>query len=508
MTQIQQEIGTTPETPLDLVVVGGGINGAGVAADAAGRGLKVLLCEQKDFASATSSASSKLIHGGLRYLEHYEFRLVKEALQEREVLLKVAPHLVKPMRFILPHQPHLRPAWMIRTGLFLYDHLGKRETLPGSRGVKFNGSSALDDKIKQGFEYADCWVDDARLVIHNVLAAAEHGAIIKNGTSCISAKRENNLWCIELKDRHQQTQQVFCKGLINATGPWVVDFIKGATHTQSRYGIRLIKGSHIVVPKMYESDEAYILQNEDQRIIFVIPYLDNYSLIGTTDVEYNGNPRDIQISAQEVDYLISITNSHFKRHISPADIIYSYSGVRPLCDDESPNPSAITRDYTITVDDEDGKAPLLNIFGGKLTTYRKLANAAMENLRPYFPTMSEGWTAFTPMPGGQFTDGFEQFCETMYATYPWLEKSIVTRYCTNYGTRATILLNNVKQVEELGPYFGAGLYGKEVDYLITHEWANSLEDIIWRRTKAGIELTHNQLNYLRYYLEKNHDIAC
>jgi len=391
----------------DLIIVGGGINGAGIAADAAGRGLSVYLCEQKDFASATSSASSKLIHGGLRYLEHYEFRLVKEALKEREVLLEIAPHLVKPMRFILPHQPHLRPGWMIRSGLFLYDHLGKREKLQGSHKVKFRSESSLDDKIKKGFEYADCWVDDARLVITNLISAADNGAQVHNQTRCIDAKREDGLWHCTMESitkEGTQRYQVTAKALVNAAGPWVASFIKDQIETKSPYGIRLIKGSHIVVPRIHKGDEAFILQNEDQRIVFVIPYLDKYSLVGTTDVEYSGDPGQVTISSEEVDYLLSVTNKHFKRQLTPADLIWTYSGVRPLCDDESNNPSAITRDYTLAMTEPES-APLLSVFGGKITTYRKLAEAALEKLKPYFPEMGKAWTKHKALPGGNFPHG-------------------------------------------------------------------------------------------------------
>ncbi|WP_163832899.1 glycerol-3-phosphate dehydrogenase [Spartinivicinus ruber] len=500
-------VGNSPTNPIDLIIIGGGINGAGIAADAAGRGLKVLICEQQDFASATSSASSKLIHGGLRYLEHYEFRLVKEALQEREVLLKIAPHLVKPMRFVLPHQPHLRPAWMIRTGLFLYDHLGKRESLEASRGVRFDEDSALDEKIKQGFEYADCWVDDARLVISNIISAYQHGADIRNRTSFVEAFRENGYWKVVL--RNELTQKLtthYCNGIVNAAGPWVANVLQNNIHTQSPYKIRLIKGSHIVVPKLHEGSEAYILQNNDQRIVFVIPYLNDFSLIGTTDVEYQGDPRQVKISATEVDYLINIINSHFKQHISEADIVYSYAGVRPLCDDESNDPSAITRDYTLTLSNQDNKAPLLSVFGGKITTYRKLAEAALAKLTPYITNMGEPWTQNTPLPGGDLTEGISGLQKQLQQNFPWLEEKMINRYVSSYGSRCMLFLNGIQGPEMMGPYFGAGLYGCEVDYLVEHEWVNHIDDILWRRTKTGIMINRKQFNHLSYYLEKWHQI--
>ncbi len=491
----------------DLIIVGGGINGAGIAADAAGRDLSVYLCEQNDFASATSSASSKLIHGGLRYLEHYEFRLVKEALKEREVLLNNASHLVKPMRFILPHQPHLRPAWMIRTGLFMYDHLGKREKLRGSHGVKFRSESSLDDKIKKGFEYADCWVDDARLVITNLLSAQENGAKIHNQTRCIDAKRVDGVWHCQMENILTGEQyQVKGKALVNAAGPWVAKFIKEQIETKSPYGIRLIKGSHIVVPRINKNDEAFILQNEDQRIVFVIPYLEKFSLIGTTDVEYKGNPSDVTISPDEVDYLLEVTNKHFKHQLTPADLVWTYSGVRPLCDDESDNPSAITRDYTLAMSEPDS-APLLSVFGGKITTYRKLSEAAMTKLSDYFPEMGESWTKSKPLPGGDFPHGKAQFILTLEERFPWLRKETINRYSDAYGTLAMKFLDKVRSPEDMGEHFGGGLYSCEVDYLATNEWVTSAEDLLWRRSKLGLFLTQQQKNHLNYYLAKHYQLT-
>jgi glycerol-3-phosphate dehydrogenase len=438
---------------------------------------------------------------------------VKEALKEREVLLDIAPHLVKPMRFILPHQPHLRPAWMIRSGLFLYDHLGKREKLQGSHKVKFHGESSLDDKIKKGFEYADCWVDDARLVITNLLSAQDNGAQIHNQTRCIEAKREDGLWHCVMETRSGISRQssrttIKAKALVNAAGPWVASFIKEQTETKSPYGIRLIKGSHIVVPRIHKGDEAFILQNEDQRIVFVIPYLEKYSLIGTTDVEYKGDPGRVTISSEEVDYLLSVTNKHFKRQLSPADLIWTYSGVRPLCDDESDNPSAITRDYTLAMSPQvEGEAPLLSIFGGKITTYRKLAEAAMEKLQPHFPDMSAPWTKHKPLPGGDFPHGKAQFKLMLEERYPWLREDTINRYADAYGTQAMRFLDTVRSPEDMGVHFGAGLYACEVDYLVRHEWVVTAEDLLWRRTKLGLFLDHQQQNHLNYYLEKHYDLA-
>lgn len=362
----------------DLIVIGGGINGAGIAADAAGRGLSVLMLEARDLACATSSASSKLIHGGLRYLEHYEFRLVSEALAEREVLLKMAPHLAFPMRFRLPHRPHLRPAWMIRIGLFMYDHLGKRTSLPGSTGLRFGAESVLKPEIVRGFEYSDCWVDDARLVLANAQMVVRKGGEVRTRTRAISAKRENGLWIVEAEDIDTGEKFTWqARGLVNATGPWVKHFFDEGMHLRSPYGIRLIKGSHIVVPRVHTQKQAYILQNEDKRIVFVIPWMDEFSIIGTTDVEYNGDPQKVAIDDNEINYLLNAYNAHFKKTLSRDDIVWTYSGVRPLCDDESDSPQAITRDYTLDIHDEQGQAPLLSVFGGKLTTYRKLAEHAL-----------------------------------------------------------------------------------------------------------------------------------
>jgi len=372
---------TLPRQPLaeiyDVAVIGGGINGVGIAADAAGRGLSVFLCEKDDLASHTSSASSKLIHGGLRYLEHHEFRLVREALAEREVLLAKAPHIVKPMRFVLPHRPHLRPAWMIRAGLFLYDNLGKREKLPGSRSLRFGADSALKPEITRGFEYSDCWVDDARLVVLNAMAAREKGAHIHTRTRCIDAKRVDGVWQVNLQREDGSTFTLKARALVNAAGPWVAKFIRDDLQLQSPYGIRLIQGSHLIVPRLYEGEQAHILQNEDQRIVFTIPYLDRFTILGTTDREYTGDPSKVEITDAETDYILKVVNAHFKKQVSRSDIVRTYSGVRPLCNDESDNPSAITRDYTLSLSGGQGEAPILSVFGGKLTTYRKLAESAM-----------------------------------------------------------------------------------------------------------------------------------
>ncbi|MGC8117788.1 glycerol-3-phosphate dehydrogenase [Metapseudomonas otitidis] len=484
----------------DLAVIGGGINGVGIAADAAGRGLSVFLCERDDLAQHTSSASSKLIHGGLRYLEHYEFRLVREALAEREVLLAKAPHIVRPMRFVLPHRPHLRPAWMIRAGLFLYDHLGKREKLPGSRGLRFGVGSPLQAGISRGFEYSDCWVDDARLVVLNAMSAREHGAHIHSRTRCVSARRSKGLWHIHLERADGTLLSIRSRALVNAAGPWVARLLKDDLKQKSPYGIRLIQGSHIVVPQLYEGEHAYILQNEDRRIVFAIPYLGRFTLIGTTDREYQGDPAKVAITEEETRYLLDVVNQHFKKQISADDILRTYSGVRPLCDDESDDPSAVTRDYTLALDAHPGEAPLLSVFGGKLTTYRKLAESALAQLAPFFPTMGGSWTATATLPGGESMDSQEALAEALCERYGWLPNSLARRWAGTYGNRVWKLLEGVANLTDLGEHLGGGLYTREVDYLCREEWAQDAEDILWRRTKQGLFMTPGQQERLAQYL--------
>ena len=487
----------------DVAVIGGGINGAGIAADAAGRGLNVILCEQNDLASATSSNSSKLIHGGLRYLEHYEFNLVKKALAEREILLRNAPHIIKPLVFRLPHQRHLRPSWLIRIGLFLYDNLAKRVTLKASKGIKFNEDSPLVSSITKGFEYSDGWVDDARLVVLNALAAKDNGATIKTQTKCIKAIREDNVWVITLKDRlNGDINVIRARSVVNASGPWVAQLFSDALTLKSPQNIRLVKGSHIVVPRIHDQPEAYMLQNADQRIVFVIPFEDDFSLIGTTDVEYKGEPSDVKISEDEIDYLLNITNEYFKKKISRADIVTTYSGVRPLLDDESVNAQAVTRDYTLELEDIAKKAPILSIFGGKITTYRKLAEAAVNKLNPYFSNMGPKWTAKKALPGGNFAN-IGILTEGIKIDFPWLPPSLRTRFIRSYGTRVFALLNNVESIEAMGTCFGADLYQQEINFLIEHEWAVEVEDIIWRRTKRGLYLSTEQIANIQKYLDEH-----
>ena len=488
----------------DLIVIGGGINGAGIAADAAGRGLSVLMLEAKDLACATSSASSKLIHGGLRYLEHYEFRLVSEALAEREVLLKLAPHIAFPMRFRLPHQPHLRPAWMIRTGLFLYDHLGKRTSLPSSKGLRFGPESVLKSSLTRGFEYSDCWVDDARLVLLNAQEVVVRGGEVRTRTQVTRAYRENGLWVVEAKNA--DTGEVFtwrAKGLVNATGPWVKHFFDNGLELKSPYGIRLIKGSHIVVPRVHNQPQAYILQNEDHRIVFVIPWMDEFSIIGTTDVEYNGDPHDVKIDDNEVNYLLKVYNDHFKKQLSKDDIVWTYSGVRPLCDDESDSPQAITRDYTLDVHDQDGKAPLLSVFGGKLTTYRKLAEHALEKLSGYYDNCGPAWTKNGVLPGGDLGTDRDSYAAQLRRRFTWLPEALARRYTRTYGTRAEQLIGTAQSLEDLGEHFGHHLYEAELRYLVAEEWVVELDDAIWRRTKLGMWLDDAQKQRVAHWLAEH-----
>lgn len=483
----------------DIAVIGGGINGVGIANDAAGRGLSVFLCEKDDLASHTSSASSKLIHGGLRYLEHKEFRLVREALAEREVLLAKAPHIIKPMRFIMPHRPHLRPAWLIRAGLFFYDHLGKREKLLGSNLIYFKADSPLKPAITRGFEYSDCTVDDARLVVLNALQAKEKGAKVVTRTRCVKAYRQQELWHLELQSG-AESYQIRAKALVNAAGPWVEEIISENLQLKSPYQIRLIQGSHIVVPKLYDCHKAFIMQNEDRRIVFAIPYLEQYTLIGTTDQEYLDDPQKVEITDIEIDYLLTVTNSHFKKQLTRTDIVSQFSGVRALCDDESDNPSAVTRDYTVALQVEDKTTPLLSVFGGKITTYRKLAESALEQLGPFFTDMGDEWTANEVLPGAENWTTLEDLVIKIQNQVEGVTEQLATRWANAYGSRVFGILHERKALEQLGQHFGHGLFESEVQYLCENEWANTAEDILWRRTKLGLAFDEKQVKNLESYL--------
>jgi len=488
----------------DLLIIGGGINGAGIARDAAGRGLSVLLVEKNDLAAATSSASSKLIHGGLRYLEQYEFRLVAEALSEREVLLNIAPHLVHPLRFVMPHVPELRPRWMIRAGLYLYDHLGRRTRLEGSHGVDLNASpygAGLNPAVKKGFVYSDCRVDDARLVVVNALSARALSAQIATRTECLFAKRAGLRWQARLRDADGVTRTVTAAALVNAAGPWVKQVLNERLHQPSGDNVKLVKGSHIVVPKQYEGEHACILQNDDRRVVFMIPYEEKFTLIGTTDVALSGDPSDPAASAPEIAYLCRAANRYLARPVAPTDVLWTYAGVRPLYDDGSANPSAITRDYTLRLDADAGIAPVLSVFGGKITTYRKLAEHALTKLEHWFPDMQPAWTAGTPLPGGELPQGWEKFTEVeLRARYPWLSDPLRRALARRHGAAVPEVVADAHALGDLGTYFGAELFAREIDYLIEHEWARTAEDILYRRTKTGLHLTADQRSAVAQYV--------
>jgi glycerol-3-phosphate dehydrogenase len=475
----------------DILVVGGGVNGAGIARDAAGRGLSVLLVEQDDLAAHTSSLSTKLIHGGLRYLEYYEFRLVREALLERERLMAIAPHIVHPMRFVLPVDTKIRPAWMVRIGLFLYDHLARRNTLPGSVRIDLSRDprgEPLKPGTKDGFEYSDCGVDDSRLVVLNALDARERGAQIRVGTRLESARREGGLWVATLADTASGArEEASARVLINAAGPWVAEVLNRRVGLATGKHVRLVKGSHFVTPRLFDGEHAYILQNPDKRIVFAIPYREQYTLIGTTDVPYEGSARDVAISAAETDYLVQSINHWFKRQIAPADVAWSYSGVRPLFDDGSISASAVTRDYVFDLDARDGEAPLLSVFGGKLTTYRKLAEHVMRDLARFLPGLKPTWTADAPLPGGDIPGGdMARFIDGVLREKPFLGRPLASRLARAYGTRVRKILGDAHSLEDLGRDFGGGLFQAELEYLRAEEWARASEDVLWRRTKLGL----------------------
>ncbi|MCW6510903.1 glycerol-3-phosphate dehydrogenase [Lichenifustis flavocetrariae] len=483
---------------VDLAVIGGGINGAGVARDASGRGLKVLLCEKGDLAEGTSSRSGKLVHGGLRYLEYYEFRLVREALIEREVLLRSAPHIIWPMRFVLPHSPEQRPAWMVRTGLFLYDHLGGRKMLPGSRKLDLRRAPegrAIKKEFVTAFEYSDCWVDDARLVVLNALDAKQRGAIVLTRTAATSARRgDDGLWTVTMKGADGSSRSVKARALINSAGPWVEDVIGRVAGRNSSYRVRLVKGSHIVVPKFWDGPQAYLFQNDDKRVIFVNPYEGNLCLIGTTDIPFTGRPEEATIDQSEIEYLLRVVNRYAAKPLEQKDIVSSFSGVRPLYDNNADaNASAVTRDYVFEVDAPEGQPPLLSVFGGKITTFRKLAEHALDRLTKTFPTMDKAWTAEATLPGGDLPNAdFAAFLAALRADYPWLSADLSEHYAHLYGTRARHLLGSATGLDALGHHHGSLLYQREVDFLRETEWALTPADILTRRTKHGLHMSADE----------------
>lgn len=485
-----------PNSIADMFIVGGGINGVGVARDAAGRGLSVILAEKDDLAAHTSSASSKLIHGGLRYLEHYEFRLVRESLKEREVLLRAAPHLISPLRFILPHHNAMRPAFLLRLGLFLYDHLGGRKLLPATitrNLAKHESGKPLKTHFSKAFEYSDCWVDDARLVCLTAMDAKERGADILVGHEVKHAFRKNGVWHITVQDKSEKQTTYQARTLVNAAGAWV-DALeeKAKPRPQSKKKIRMVKGSHIVVPKLYEGKHAYTFQHTDNRVVFAIPYEGEYTLIGTTDIPYDADPNSVAITEDEEVYLCEVASSYFKTAIRPDHIKWSYSGIRPLVDDGEASASKTTRDYVLELDTQEG-APILSIYGGKITTFRCLAEDVMEKLKPHLRYTTKNWTANTPLPGGEMGYAkLNHFHDKMAKEFPWLAKSTLCRLIKAYGTRTLKILMQATSVEDLGHHFGAGLYEAELRYMQREEWANTAEDALWRRSKLGLHMTKSE----------------
>ncbi|UVI40268.1 glycerol-3-phosphate dehydrogenase [Qipengyuania spongiae] len=472
---------------IDLLVIGGGINGAGIARDAAGRGLKVLLCEKDDLAAHTSSASTKLIHGGLRYLEQFEFRLVRESLREREVLLAAAPHIIWPLRFVLPVDRGMRPAWMLRIGLALYDRLGGRSSMPGTRSVDLERPPhrmVLSNRLTRGFEYSDCWVEDARLVVLSAMDARERGATILTRTECVGLERMADGWRARLRGS-QGERTLEARAVVNAAGPWVDRMAKMALGRGTPTRLRLVKGSHILVPRKYPGDHAYIFQQRDGRIVFAIPYEREFTLIGTTDSPFNGDPGSVEISREERTYLRDAAARYFRNGVEENEIVHSYSGVRPLYDDHSARNSTVTRDYAFELD-SDGGAPILSVYGGKLTTYRKLAEHALAHLSSHLPMAGE-WTRGAPLPGGDMAD-FGQFLQGAADRYPWLPHETVLRLARAYGTRIDALLGKAEAPGDLGEHFGGDLYEAELRYLVREEFACKAEDVLWRRSKLGLHL--------------------
>ena len=512
MAAAQQGVETAMQC--DVLVVGGGINGAGIARDAAGRGLSVLLCEKDDLAAHTSSASTKLIHGGLRYLEYYEFGLVRKALVEREVLLRLAPHIMWPLRFVMPHAKGQRPAWLIRAGLFLYDMLAKREILPASSGIDLRRHVAgqpLKPHFKRGFVYSDGWVDDARLVVLNAIDAAQKGAKIHTQTRCTALVREgageNAYWLATLQHASGKQVAVRARSVVNAAGPWTAQLLQQAAPGAQRRHLRLIKGSHIVVKRLFAHDHAYIFQHPDGRIVFAIPYEHDFTLIGTTDLDYQGDSGKVEIDDEEIRYLCELSSYYFSKPIVPADVVWTYSGVRPLVEDAAADAKAVTRDYRFELE-RDG-APLLSVFGGKITTFRKLAEEALDLLAPLLGNAQPAWTAKACLPGGDVFGStpqnrsvreFGQFVQGLQREYAWLPAPLVARYARAYGTRIHALLDGRTGVAAMGEEIASGLYAVEVDYLRRHEWAVSAADILWRRSKLGLHLPRETAGRLDAWL--------
>jgi len=517
------------DNTFDLFIIGGGINGCGIARDAAGRGLSVGLAEMNDLASATSSASTKLFHGGLRYLEYFEFRLVREALIEREVLLRTMPHISWPMRFVLPFSADMRfdndtptsrllslfmpwmkgrrPAWLIRLGLLLYDHLGGRKILPGTKTLDLSQDIAgkpLQTRFLKAYEYSDCWIEDSRLVVLNARDAQAHGAKIMTRTKVQSATRKGEMWAVELHDQatgHQWT--IAARMLVNAGGPWVGEIIQNTVRIDSNEGVRLVRGSHIVTRRLFDHDKCYFFQGQDGRIIFAIPYEGDFTLIGTTDAEHFDPSVVPECTEEEKRYLLEFASQYFKTPVTEDDVVWTYSGVRPLYDDGASSATAATREYVLSLDDRDG-APLLNVFGGKITTYRKLAEAALAKMAVQFPEMSGNWTALAPLPGGDFpVDGFEDLVSGLRDAFPFLDGKWATRLIRTYGTQASGILGSARSKGDLGEDFGASVTGAEIDWVMRNEWVRSADDFLWRRTKLGLRFTPDQVFSLDTFITRS-----
>ena len=476
------------EETYDLLIIGGGINGAGIARDAAGRGANVLLVEKDDLAAHTSSSSTKLVHGGLRYLEHFEFKLVRESLIERERLLGIAPHIIRPLRFVLPHDKGLRPKWMLRLGLFLYDHLGGRRLLPGTSTVNLRyppHGQILQDRLVKGFEYSDCWADDARLVVLNCMDARDRGAEIITRTECVALDRRKDVWIATMRMQSGKEYRVVARTVINAAGPWVDGVLDRALPGTAHEHLRLVKGSHLIFPKLYEGRHAYIFQNHDNRIVFAIPYEHDFTLVGTTDVLFTGDPNEVHISDEEKSYICDAVSEYLRIKVWPQQAVWSYSGVRPLYDDHKSDNSTVTRDYVFDLDREGG-APILSIFGGKITTYRKLAEHALQKLGGF----GDGsWTANEPLPGGDIDPArFDTFYAECMASFGWFGPEGVHRLARSYGTRIGEVLGQANSLEDLGVHMGGDLYAAELEYQVREEFAMTAEDVLWRRSKLGLHL--------------------